>query len=160
MPETSNYTCHRITSNLELENLVNLDLLDISHNRLTRFRSLMCSPRILRANDNNLASLVINGSKIEKLYSSRNRLANGVDSIFKANFTCLQELTLSQNDIETLEEGAFSKMGNLSQLLITTNPINELSVEAFRGLHCLEELRFSLKSFDVLKPESSRTCQR
>jgi Leucine-rich repeat (LRR) protein len=132
--------------------LINLNLLDISDNRVTQFYLPKCSPRVFIASINKLTNLAINGSKIEQLDLTNNVLANSINAGFKTGFTCLKELTLSENKIEKLDANVFSQMRSLTKLTITKNSINELSSEAFQGLSSLEELSVSLRSFECLKP--------
>jgi hypothetical protein len=82
---------------------------------------------------------------------TNNKLAKTVNSMFRANFTRVQELVLSSNKIKKLDAGVFAQMKSSSRLTITNNSLNELFVDAFQGLGGLYELRVTLVSFECLK---------
>jgi Leucine-rich repeat (LRR) protein len=149
---------NKLSSCFQLRDLINLDVLDISNNQLKELELPKCSPRILIASRNNLTSLVITSSRLERLDLTNNNLQNSFNSMFRKDFKCFQELSLILNKIDKLEAGVFSQMRTLKKLELTNNSVNDLSADAFRGLHNLVELSLALKNCSCLKKSIFREC--
>ncbi|XP_006897489.1 PREDICTED: vasorin [Elephantulus edwardii] len=73
-----------------------------------------------------------------------------VDSF--AGLPGLQLLDLSQNLIDSLPDGIFQPLANLSNLDLSANRLREVTGETFRGLQCLERLYLGKNHIHHIEP--------
>nr|QBP05251.1 toll-like receptor 23f [Boleophthalmus pectinirostris] len=85
------------------------------------------------------------------LSAFRNRIVTIRESDFKG-FTKLEALFLGQNDMEHIENGAFSDLSALTQLNLKSNSLTELTDNMFEGLTNLRILNLYNNKIDHISP--------
>nr|CAB3263423.1 leucine-rich repeat-containing G-protein coupled receptor 5 [Phallusia mammillata] len=144
-----------------LEDSPNLDCLNLAVNQITEiqddaFSSLpKLETLLLRENQiSTVGTRAFAGIPLCRVLTLQyNRLTEFPESI--TNLTNLVDLTLSDNQIQYLPDGAFSNLRNLQILVLRNNPLKSVGKSAFTNLHLLTTIRVEQISEQRVFPDFS-----
>ena len=150
-----NNQIHRVDGN-SLANQIQLEVLDLSHNRMSSVQSLF-------AHLNGLTLLKLDNNKIQDLKNTSIPCSNLIELTLQDNLLTsvpsfvrgceqLKMIDLANNKINIIEDGSFAGLKSLYGLSLAGNQINKLSNETFAnistGLNMLNLARNNLETIE------------
>jgi Leucine-rich repeat (LRR) protein len=136
-----------------IDELVNLETLDLSSNRLIRLDLLKCRLKVANLSHNELVKVSL--LQAEEIDLSSNRLAC-LDDLEVSEASVTRRLDLSGNQLRQLSSnGLITRMKALKELILSDNLVNEVSVDVFEG----ESSRLQVLKMSVMTCKCLHTGQ-
>lgn len=146
------------------EGLLNLTLLSLNENKLSRTGSLAFEGLVrleqLLLHRNQITeineSLFKNLSRLKLLKLAENKLKSIDLNDFKG-LVNLEILSLNKNEIEAIEAGSFDGLSNLKELNLANNKLKHIESNAFKCLTNLKTLRLKNNLLETIEGESFKS---